>query len=222
MSGFIFVLLMIICFGLFYVVHRYFGKHEFYLLTVIYSVLGFILSFKLVNIFGFDRNLGIVFTSGILLNLYYFIYKFGKGEIKKFIEVVMISVISVDIIMIINALMVPSIYDEVLGLFQNLLFENYMIFILYPVILFGILLLCMYSFNELRSVEKYKELKTILTIIGIMFIYVFTFMYFSYAVIFRFTDSLSISLDNYFVSTIVMIIYYLCGNRVMKMKKVKA
>ena len=47
MSMVIFLLLICICLGLIYIVHRYFDKHEFYILTIIYSVLSFIMSFKL-------------------------------------------------------------------------------------------------------------------------------------------------------------------------------
>ena len=46
MSIVIFLLLICICLGLIYIVHRYFDKHEFYILAIIYSVLSFIMSFK--------------------------------------------------------------------------------------------------------------------------------------------------------------------------------
>ena len=222
MGEFIFIILMFICFGLFYMVHRYFGKHEFYLLTIVYSILGFVLSFKLVNIFGLNINLGIIFTSGILFLLYYFINRFGDREPRKYIITVMVSTLFTELIMIVNALMVPSIYDKGLGLLQNMFFDNYIIFILYPVVLFGILLLSNYSFNELKFEEKDRIIKTILTIAGIVFIEMALFMYFSYAVILRFNISLMIALDNYFINTNIMILYYLCGNRIMKMKKVKS
>ncbi len=66
MSIVIFLLLICICLGLIYIVHRYFDKHEFYILAIIYSVLSFIMSFKLVNIFGIDINLGIIFSQNYL------------------------------------------------------------------------------------------------------------------------------------------------------------
>ena len=48
----LFLLFIVICIGLIYIVHKYFGKYEFYFLGVIYTVISFLMSFKLINIFG--------------------------------------------------------------------------------------------------------------------------------------------------------------------------
>ena len=54
MSEFVFLLLVGICIGFVYIVHKYFSKSEFYLLGIIYTIISFLMSFKLINIFGMD------------------------------------------------------------------------------------------------------------------------------------------------------------------------
>ena len=110
MSIVIFLLLICICLGLIYIVHRYFDKHEFYILAIIYSVLSFIMSFKLVNIFGIDINLGIIFSSGLLVILYYFVNRYGKGEDKKLITTIGVSTILLGIILLLNTFIVPCLF----------------------------------------------------------------------------------------------------------------
>ena len=47
----LFLLFIVICIGLIYIVHKYFGKYEFYFLGVIYTVISFLMSFLYLSIF---------------------------------------------------------------------------------------------------------------------------------------------------------------------------
>ena len=218
----IFLLLIAICIGLIYIVHKYFGKHEFYLLAVVYSIISFILSFKLLTIFGLNINLGTIFSSGLLILMYYFVNRFSSSEIKKYIMVVMASIIFCIMILLLGTVMVPSIYDDNLVLFKDLIYDNLAIVILYPISLLITLLLSSYAFRELKEVNKNKDLKTLLAIVGIVFVNAFVFIYFSYAIIIKFDRSLLIFMDNYFIDAIIMVIFYLLINEIMRVKKVKA
>ena len=95
MSIVIFLLLISICLELIYLVHKYLGKSEFYILAIIYSILSFIMSFKLVNIFGVDINLGIIFSSSLIMILYYFIHRYGDDDAKRVILVMIICLRSI-------------------------------------------------------------------------------------------------------------------------------
>ena len=151
MSIVIFLLLICICLGLIYIVHRYFDKHEFYILAIIYSVLSFIMSFKLVNIFGIDINLGIIFSSGLLVILYYFVNRYGKGEDKKLITTIGVSTILLGIILLLNTFIVPSLGDKNSIIYQELILNNLPILILYPISLIGTLLLVVILLVNLRK-----------------------------------------------------------------------
>lgn len=220
-NGMIFLLLIAICIGLIYIVHKYFGKHELYLLAVIYSIISFVLSFKLFTIFGLIINLGTIFSSSLLILMYYFVNRFSGSEIKKYIMVVIISIIFCLMLLLLGTVMVPSIYDDNLVLIKDLIYDNLAIAILHPLSLCIALLLSCYSFKELKKVNKNRKLKTMLAITGIMFVYIFIFIYFSYAIIIKFDKALLISIDNYFINIVIMIILYLLINRIMKVKKVK-
>ncbi|UKI27447.1 MAG: hypothetical protein L6V91_02130 [Bacilli bacterium] len=54
-----------------------------------------------------------------------------------------------------------------------------------------------------------------------MFIYSFIFIYFSYAVLIRFNKALLIAVENYFISSIIMIMYMFIINKIFNVKKVK-
>lgn len=221
MSIVIFLLLIGICLGLIYLVHKYLGKSEFYILAIIYSILSFIMSFKLVNIFGVDINLGIIFSSGLLVILYYFINRYGKGEDKKLITTIGISTILFGIILILNTIIVPSLSDKNSIIYQSLIFDNIPILILYPVSLIGTLIFSSYIFNELKKEDSYRLVKTLLTVVGIVFADVFIFIYFSYAFIIKFDTSIMIALGNYLFKTIITIMYILIINKIFDVKKVK-
>ena len=221
MSIVIFLLLISICLGLIYLVHKYLGKSEFYILAIIYSILSFIMSFKLVNIFGVDINLSIIFSSGLLVILYYFINRYGKGEDKKLITTIGISTILFGIILILNTIIVPSLSDKNSIIYQSLIFDNITILILYPISLIGTLIFSSYIFNELKKEDSYRLVKTLLTVVGIVFVDVFIFIYFSYAFIIKFDTSIMIALGNYLFKTIITIMYILIINKIFDVKKVK-
>ena len=218
----IFLLLIIISLGLIYIVHKYFGKHEFYLLTCIYCILSFMFSFKLVDIFGLSINLGIIFTSGILTLLYYFINRYARDEIKKFILTCIISTFLCEIIVIINSLMIPSIYDETISLTRNFLSNNLAIFLLYPVTIVLLMALSNYLFRKLRRAENNELFRSIVCFLGLVFANTFIFIFFSYAIIINPLDALLITIDNYFVEVIIVIIFYFTTSKIMKLKKVKS
>jgi predicted transporter len=117
------------------------------------------MSFKLVNIFGIDINLGIIFSSGLLVILYYFVNRYGKGEDKKLITTIGVSTILLGIILLLNTFIVPSLGDKNSIIYQELILNNLPILILYPISLIGTLLFSSYTFNELKK-ENGKRLIT--------------------------------------------------------------
>jgi len=216
----IFILLFIICISLVYLVHRYFGKNEFYLLTIIYSILSFLMSFKLINLFGVDINASIIPSSGLLIIWYYFINRY-KDESKKFIISVLVSTFSVLIFMILGTFMVPSIYDETSVIYNNLVLESIVTSVFYPISLIITLLLSGYCFEELKKENNKRFLKTIITVIGILFIDIFVFVYFNYALLVRFDKALVISIDNYLLKIVIMVVYLFIINKIFVVRKVK-
>ena len=72
-----------------------------------------------------------------------------------------------------------------------------------------------------RNVENYELGKTLATIVGIIFIDVFIFVYFSYAILIKFDTAIKITLDNYLIKTIIMVVYTLIINKLFMVRKVK-
>jgi len=217
----VFLLLMAICLGLVYIVHKYFGKEEFYLLGIIYSIVSFIMSFKIVEIIGININANVIFSSGLLLILYYFVNRYNEKESRKFIFTTVICSLICMLFFMITAFMMPSIYDKMSVFYQSLLLDNLSIVILYPISLCATMFLSEYCFKELKKEDNKKDIKTILTIFGIMFIDVAIFIYFSYAFIIKYDTAIQIAIDNYLVKVGIMIIYTLIVNKLFMVRKVK-
>ena len=221
MNEVIFLLFMVICIGLIYVVHKYFGKHEFYILAIIYTIISFLMSFKLISVFGMNINAGIIFNAGLIMILYYFINRYDIKEYKKFNLTILISNLICGVYLLSNSFMIPSIYDKVSVLYQNLILDNLVILIVYPISLVITLFLSGYCFNYLKEEDKNKRFKKIITIIGLMFIDTFIFIYFSYAVLIRFDKALVIAVENYFIKCVIMIIYMFILDKIFSIRKVK-
>jgi len=221
MSIGIFLLLMAICLGTIYLVHKYFGKEQFYLLGVIYSVVSFILSFKLVNVFGVNINANLIFSSGILLILYYFVNRFSEKESRKFMITILFTSLMCMCFFMLTAFMIPSIYDKMSVFYQSLILDNLAIVILYPISLAITMFLSEYCFKELKNEDRKKIIKLLLTIFGIIFIETAIFIYFSYAFIIRFDTAIQIAIDNYLVKVGIMTIYTLIVNKLFAVRKVK-
>jgi hypothetical protein len=78
-----------------------------------------------------------------------------------------------------------------------------------------------YCFKELKKEKSKKNIKTILTVFGIVFIDVALFIYFSYAFIIRYDIAIEIAIDNYLVKVGIMLIYILIVNKLFMVRKVK-
>ncbi len=217
----IFVLLMAICMGIIYFVHRYFGKNEFYLLAIVYSIISFVMSFKIVHLLGIDVNLGIIFSSSLIMILYYFIHRYGNDDAKKVIVVMIVSTLICACLLMINAFMIPSLYDKMSAMYQGLILDNLAIVIIYPISLTITLFLCNYAFNELLQVKEKRTLRMILVLVGITFIDVFIFIYFSYAIIIRFDIAMKIAISNYLFKCLIVVSYFLIVDKLFMIRKVK-
>ena len=202
----VFLLLMAICLGLIYLVHKYFGKEQFYLLGIMYSIVSFIMSFKLINVMGVNINANIIFSSGLLLILYYFVNKYKEKESKKLIITIIISSLVCMCFFMLTTFMIPSIYDKMSALYQNLVLDNLAIVILYPISITITMFLSEYCFRELNKEDKNNIIKTMFTILGITFIDTAIFVYFSYAFIIRFDTAMTIAIDSYLIKTSIMIV----------------
>lgn len=218
---FVFILLFIIMLGLIYLVHRYLGKSELYLLALIYSILSFIMSFKMIDIFGIYINGSVIFSTGLIIILYYFINRYNKKEIKRLINSIILSICFADIIILINGLIEPSLYNNNFAYFRDMLVNNYMIFILYPISTYITLRLSSYVFNSIKGDSERDMVYIILLMLGIIFVDVFIFIYFSYGITLGFIPAFMIAFGNYIIKTIMVIGSIYIIDMIIKTKKVK-
>lgn len=221
MDCIVFILLMAICLGLVYIIHKYFEKEQFYLLSIIYVILSFILSFKLINILGININANIIFSSGLIMLLYYFVNRYSEKESRRLILITTITSLIIILFLVLTSLMLPSIYDNTSIFYRGLVFENLSLVILYPISQVITMFLSEYCFRELKKDDSRRNIKIILALFGIIFIDVAIFIYFSYSFIINFNTAIEIAIDNYLVKVGITIIYILIINRLFMVRKVK-
>lgn len=221
MSEFIFIILLAISIGLIYIAHKYFGKDELYLLSIIYVVVSLIMSFKIIDVFGIDINSNICVYLGLISLIYYFTNRYSIEESKRLFFIIIITSIVSSIILILAGLYVPSIYDLFGSSYNNLILNNGLIIVLHSGCLILSSLLCFYCFNLLKLEKGKRFFKYVITIVGLLFIDSFLFSYFGYAFTIDFTIALRISINNYLVRVIVMIFYLLLIDKIFKVKKVR-
>ena len=142
----IFLLLTAICIGSIYLVHKYFGKQEFYILAIIYSILSFLMSFKMTKILGININMGIIFSDGLLIILYYFASKYDKKEVNKLLLLIIISIITMGIVAMLISFTIPSLYDSNSLYYSDLVFNSLPILVFYPIALLITLFISSYCF----------------------------------------------------------------------------
>lgn len=221
MSEIIFITLLALCIGLVYIVHKYFGKEEFYLLTIIYMIISLITSFKIIKVFGIDINANAIFYLGILTIIYYFVNRYSYAEVKRFLfMIIMFSMVS-SIFLILASLYVPSIYDLFGSSYTNLILSNGLLVVLHLGCLVFTSLLSFYCFNLLKIEKEKRLVKVLITNVGLLFIDSFLFSYFGYAFTIHFSIALRISLNNYLIRVIIMVIYFILINKIFGVKKVK-
>ncbi len=221
MGEIVFLLLSIICIGLIFVAHKYFGKEEFYFLAVIYAVVAFVMSFKTIQILGVNVNANVIFDTGIIFILYYFVNRYNYKDSKKLMLTVLICVLITSMFLITTSIMVPSLYDRFSISYQNMLLDSLPIIIIYPISLLITMILSGYCFRELKEEKSSRFIKMLFTVIGIAFIETCIFVYFSYAILIDFRKALLIALDCCLVKIILMVVFVMLTNKIFKVKKVK-
>ena len=176
----------------------------------------------MLNIFGIYVNGSIIFNTGLIMILYYFINKYNEKEIKRLIISIILSICFIDILVLINGLIEPSLYNNNYAYFRDMVVNNYMIFILYPIFTFISLFLYTYLFKEIKKIKEDKDLKILLPILGLTFIDIFIFVFLTNIIKFTFGISFMIALGNYIVKSLIMIGSIFIMDKIIKIKKVKS
>ena len=113
MEEIILLTLMFLVLTTIYCFNKIYEKKGLIYSIVLLSIISYILSFKITNIFHSNINLGIVTILGIFTAIYIYLIKYGKKEYKSILNITFISNIIFGLLIILLNYIVPSITDNI-------------------------------------------------------------------------------------------------------------
>lgn len=111
MNEIIWILTLVISFGLVLVSYKFIGKTGLYLWIAIATIISNIQTVKLIDLFGFETSLGTILYGSTFLSTDILNLKYGSDSAKKSIIVGFITMISMTFFMYVCLLYEPSVND---------------------------------------------------------------------------------------------------------------
>ena len=221
MSEIIFLIITIISMITIPLAYNYLDKKGLYIMLIIMTIVSYLLSFKVLNIWGLSVNANVITTISILEIVYLLIEKETKKNHYNYLFLTIFCLIATAFAILTTSSYIPSINDTLSTNMKGLFIDNYQILIIFPLLLI---------ITEIISPQIYLTLKKIYenNIISINLIYkmlgllnslIFSFI--AYASDPSFLSKLNIALATYFIGLIISILYTPIFNYLTSKKKVR-
>ena len=190
-----------------------------YALTIL-DIITYILSFKIIEVFRLNINLGIVPYIGTLTTIYLYLIKYGSKEIKKIEFLCLYTNLTIALLLVIMNYMIPAITETISINIQGTFEHNYKILLFYPIMMILSQYLITKLFTFVSQIQSNISISIILTYIITALVYVILFYMVCYIKVLTIADSLYIGLSTYIVGLIVTIINVIFINSILNSKKV--
>ena len=206
MEEIILLTLMFLLLTTIYCFNKIYEKKGLIYSIVLLSIISYILSFKITNIFHSNINLGIVTILGIFTAIYIYLIKYGKKEYKSILNITFISNIIFGLLIILLNYIIPSITDNISLDMKEVFINNFKIIISFPIIMYISELCIEKLFTLLKKIETNVFLSVILTYIITSIIYTIIFYLISYINILSIKEALFLGVSTYIIGLIITII----------------
>ena len=217
------LLILMLILGIFFIfVSQYiFEKNGIIYIYIIYNIISFILSFKMIEILKIDLNASIVIY--LLFNClsYIIIEKINIKEYKNLISQIFIINIIISIILFVSSLYIGSINDINFVNMKKIFIDNYKILISYPIITSINQLTTLLIYNNISDITKDTNTKIILTNLTTLMIETILFCIFSYIFNIGLVKMIIIIISNYLFKVLISLIYTPFISYLIKLRKVK-
>jgi len=189
---------------------------------LIYNIVAFLLSFKILNILQININANIVLFSMFTSLTYLIIEKTNAKEYKNLIKQTLIINIIVSIFLLTSSLYIGTINDLNSVNMQNIFINNYKILISYPIITLINQILILFIYNSIKEITKNINIRIILTNLTILMIETILFSISSYIFNLEFIHLFILIISNYLIKVVITSIYtpfisYLIGQKKVKL-----
>lgn len=219
----IMLIILMIALGIFFIfVSQYLiEKNGIINIYLIYNIIAFLLSFKILNIMQININANIAISSLFTSLTYLIIEKTNSKEYKNIINQTLTINIIISIMLLISSLYIGTINDVNSVNMQNIFLDNYKILISYPIITLINQVLILLVYNAIKDTIENINIRLILTNLTILMVETLLFTISSYIFKMDLAYLIVLVISNYLMKVIITSIYTPLISYLIKLKKVK-
>lgn len=221
MSEIIFLIITIISMITIPLAYNYLDKKGLYIMLIIMIIVSYLLSFKVLNIWGLSVNANVITTISILEIVYLLIEKETKKNHYNYLFLTIFCLIATAFAILTTSSYIPSINDTLSTNMKGLFIDNYQILIIFPLLLIITEIISPQIYLNLNQIYQNKiiSINLIYMVLGLLNSLIFSFI--AYASDPSFLSKLNIALATYFIGLIISILYTPIFNYLTSKKKVR-
>lgn len=221
MSEIIFLIITIISMITIPLAYNYLDKKGLYIMLIIMTIVSYLLSFKVLNIWGLSVNANVITTISILEIVYLLIEKETKKNHYNYLFLTIFCLIATAFAILTTSSYIPSINDTLSTNMKGLFIDNYQILIIFPLLLIITEIISPPIYLNLNQIYQNKiiSINLIYMVLGLLNSLIFSFI--AYASDPSFLSKLNIALATYFIGLIISILYTPIFNYLTSKKKVR-
>ena len=185
------------------------------------TIVSYLLSFKVLNIWGLSISANIITTISILEIVYLLIEKETKKNHYNYLFLTIFCLIATAFAILTTSSYIPSINDTLSTNMKGLFIDNYQILIIFPLLLIITEIISHPIYLTLNQIYQNKiiSINLIYMVLGLLNSLIFSFI--AYASDPSFLSKLNIALATYFIGLIISILYTPIFNYLTSKKKVR-
>lgn len=219
MNEAILIILILLSLIVTFCLYRMLDKRGLYFLIVLFSVVSFVLSFKVAYILKMNVNASIIPLCSLISVIYLFVYKYGDMEKKNIIKLTLYSNIIISLLLAVTNFFDPAITETISINIEGTFQYNYKILIVYPLIIPLSELIIIKLYNLVNQIQTNYIISCVLTYIISSLLYTIVLYIIAYYKTLDLQYSLFIGISTYILGLIIIIINTIIFN-IMNKKKV--
>lgn len=221
MNLLIFILLIVLSIFFMYISLYMLDKKNYRYIYLIYSILGYLMSFKIIKLASINLSANIVIETLFLTLTYLIIEKTTKEEFIKIVKNIFKYNLLVGVLLLFGSLYIPVVTDVVSINIKYMIIDNYKILLIYPILLAILQLLTYLVYNSIKELKLNIQNNIIISSLTILMVDSVIFNLFAYLFKIKLSNIILLILSNYLIKILLTTIYSYIISKQIDNKKVK-
>lgn len=221
MNLLIFILLIVLSIFFMYISLYMLDKKNYRYIYLIYSILGYLMSFKIIKLASINLSANIVIETLFLTLTYLIIEKTTKEEFIKIVKNIFKYNLLVGVLLLFGSLYIPVVTDVVSINIKYMIIDNYKILLIYPILLTILQLLTYLVYNSIKELKLNIQNNIIISSLTILMVDSVIFNLFAYLFKIKLSNIILLILSNYLIKILLTTIYSYIISKQIDNKKVK-